>query len=181
MNEVTKITPPSGYRIERAMAAWQSARARLLNEDTDLANDEAGLQALLGDVEGDVKDILARLLRGAVHAGAMATAAADQVEAMKGRQDRYKRRAESMRATAYAIFDAIGEAKMELPDLTASIREGTLSAMIVDEAAIPDKFVEVVTTRKIDKAVILSTLRAGEEVPGAILSNGLASLSIRTK
>ena len=36
------------------------------------------------------------------------------------------------------------------PDLTASIRKGTQSAMIVDEAAIPDKFVEVVTTRKID-------------------------------
>ncbi len=129
----------------------------------------------------DVQSILARLLRGAVHAGAMATAAADQIDAMQGRRDRYKRRNESMRATAYAIMDVLDEKKIELPDLTASIRRGTQSAMIVDEAAIPDKFVEIVETRKIDKAVILSTLKSGEEVPGAVLSNGLASLSIRTK
>jgi len=178
MNE---IRPVSSYKVEQALSAWQSARSRLLSEDAELAHDEAALQLLLGDAEGDIQDILARLLRGAVHAGAMASAAADQIDAIKGRQDRYKRRAESMRATAFAILDAIGETKVELPDLTASIRKGTQSAMIVDEAAIPDKYVEIVTTRKIDKAVILSTLKAGEEVPGAFLSNGLASLSIRTK
>ena len=182
MNEIAKIgTAPSGYRIETALATWQAARSRLLNDDADLASDEAALTELLGAEEGDVRDILARLLRGAVHAAAMASAAADQIETVRGRQDRYKRRAESLRSTAYAIMDAIAEMKVELPDLTASIRRGTQSAMIVDEAAVPDKFVEIVTTRKIDKAVILSTLKSGEEVPGAVLSNGLPSLAIRTK
>jgi hypothetical protein len=55
------------------------------------------------------------------------------------------------------------------------------SALITDEAAVPDIYVEVVTTRKIDKAVILSALKAGEDVPGAVLNNGLPSLAIRTK
>jgi Gp157 protein len=176
MNDVV-----SGYRIQQALSSWQSARARLLREDAELAHDEAMLAELLGDETENVQDILARLLRAAVHATAMASAAADQIETIKGRQDRYKRRAETMRSTAYAIFDAVGTTKMELPDLTASIRRGTQSAMIIDEAAVPDKFVEIVTTRKIDKAVVLSTLKAGEEVPGCFLSNGLPSLAIRTK
>jgi hypothetical protein len=175
------IKAPGGYRIEQALSSWMSARARLLSEDAELAHDEAAMTELLGAEDGNVQDILARLLRAAVHATSMASAAADQIEAIKGRQDRYKRRVEAMRATAYAILDAIGQVKVELPDLTASIRKGTQSAMIVDEAAIPDKYVEIVTTRKIDKAVILSTLRSGEEVPGAFLSNGMATLAIRTK
>lgn len=175
------ITAPSGYKIEQALSVWQSVRARLLNEDAELANDEAGIQLLLGDADGDVRDILGRLLRAAVHAGAMAEAAGERIEAMRGRQDRYKRRAAAMRGTAFAIMDVLGETKIELPDLTASVRKGTQSAMIVDEAAIPDIFVEVVTTRKIDKGVVLSTLKSGGEVPGAVLSNGLASLAIRTK
>lgn len=172
---------PSGYRIEQAVSTWQAIRTRLLSEDAELANDEAALQLLLGDAEGDIKDIITRLLRAAVHAKNMADGAGEQIETIKGRQERYKRRAETARAGAFAILDVLGEARFELPDLTASVRKGTQSAMIVDEAAIPDKYVEVVTTRKIDKAVILSTLRAGEEVPGAFLSNGLASLTIRTK
>ena len=175
------IKVPGGYKIEQALSSWMSARARLLSEDAELAHDGAALTELLGTEDGNVQDILARLLRAAVHATSMASAAADQIEAIKGRQDRYKRRAEAMRSTAYAVLDAIGQVKVELPDLTASIRKGTQSAMIVDEAAVPDIYVEVVTTRKIDKAVILSTLKAGQDVPGAFLSNGLSSLTIRTK
>jgi hypothetical protein len=172
---------PSGYRVEQALATWQAARARLLTEDADLAHDEAALIEMLGAEDGNVQDILARLLRGAVHAGAMAGAAADQIEAMKGRQDRYKRRAESLRGTAYAVMDAIGQVKIELSDLTASVRRAAPYVQIIDEAAIPDIYVETVITRKIDKGVVASVLKSGAEVPGAVLTNGLSSLAIRTK
>jgi hypothetical protein len=52
---------------------------------------------------------------------------------------------------------------------------------IIDEAAIPDIYVETVITRKIDKGVVASVLKSGAEVPGAVLTNGLSSLAIRTK
>lgn len=170
---------PSAYKIEAALSAWQSARARILVEDLDLGKDEAALTELLGDETQDVQTILARLLRGAVHAEAMAGAAGEQIEALKGRQTRFKARGQSMRTTAFQILDAIGQKKVELPDLTASIRKGQQSALIVDEDAIPDIYVEVVTSRKIDRSVILSTLKSGQEVPGAFLSNGLDSITIR--
>ncbi len=172
---------PSGYKIEAALSAWMSARARLLQDDSDLAHDEAAITELLGDETQDVQTILARLLRAAVHADAMAEAAGERIETMKGRQSRYKTRSQSMRATAFAVLDAIGQAKVELPDLTASIRRGQQSAMIVDEAAVPDVYVEIVTTRKIDKAIVLADLKAGREIPGAFLNNGINSLTIRTR
>lgn len=178
---VREAGAPSGYKIEQAMSAWQAARARLLEGDADLARDEAALTELLGEEEADVRTILTRLLRGAVHAEAMASAASDQMEVLKGRHARYKARGQTMRQVAFNIMDVMGEKKVELPDLTASVRKGQQSAMIVDEAAVPDIYVEIVETRKPDRATILSVLKSGGDVPGTFLSNGLPTLSIRTK
>ena len=138
----------SGYKIEQAVSAWQSARSRLLAEDADLAHDEAALSALLGPEEGDVRDILARLLRGARHAASQAVAASDMAADIKAREARFKARAEAMRGTAFAIMDAIGERKIELPDLTATIRAGTVSAQITDETAIPEEYIRVTHARR---------------------------------
>src|SRR4051812_42249540 len=109
---------PSGYRIEQAVSVWQSARARLLADDGDLAHDEAALVDLLGTETGDVRNILERLLRATLHAEDMAAVASERAATIKGREARYKSRAQHMRATAFAIMDVIGERKIELPDLT---------------------------------------------------------------
>ncbi len=178
MNEISR-PPPSGYRVEQAMAAWQSARARLLSEDSALEHDQAALDDLLGDAEGDVEDVLARLLRAARDAKAMAEASAGLIEDMRARKERYQRRNEAFRSTAFAVMDALGRSKYELPDITASIRAGQPSVQIVSEDEIPDLYVELV--RKIDRQTIASVLKSGGEVPGAVLSNSLPSLSLRTK
>lgn len=171
---------PSGYRVEQALAVWFAARQRVLN-DPDLAMDEAALTDLLGEAEGDIDDVLARLLRASVHAKAMADAAGDRIDDLKARQERYKRRAQDARGTAFAIMDTLGRSKFEMADMTVSIRAGTSSVLVTDEASVPDIYVEVVTTRKVDRATILSALKSGLEVPGCELSNGLPSLAIRTK
>jgi hypothetical protein len=177
MNEISR--PPSGYRVEQAMAAWASARGRLLAEDSGLEGDEASLDELLGAAEGDVEDILARLLRAARDAKAMAEASAGLIEDMQARKARFARRTEAFRATAFAILDALGRSKVELPDLTASIRAGQPSVQITNEDEIPDLYVRV--ERHIDKAVIKSVLRSGEDVPGATLTNSPPTLTLRTR
>lgn len=169
----------SGFRIEQAMAAWQAARARLLADDADLARDEAALTDLLGPEEGEIDAILARLLRSARHAKSMADAAAELVDDMQTRKARYTRRNESLRATAFAIMDAIGQKKIELADITATIRNGQPSVIVTDEATVPDIYVR--TERKIDKATVLSALKSGLTVEGCVLSNSLPTLSIRSK
>lgn len=172
---------PSGYRIQSALTAWSAARARLLQDDPALEQDEAALVDLLGPEEGDVQDVLARLLRGAVHAESMADAAADRAQVIEKRRERYKSRAQTMRATAFAILDAVGLRKVELEDLTASVRAGTDGVQITDLDAVPDIYVETITTRRADKRTILAALKSGADVPGCERTNGLPSLSIRTK
>jgi hypothetical protein len=177
MNEISR--PPSGYRVEQAMAAWASARGRLLAEDSGLEGDEASLDELLGAAEGDVEDILARLLRAARDAKAMAEASAGLIEDMQARKARFARRNEAFRATAFAILDALGRNRFELPDITASIRAGQPSVQITDPDAVPDLYVHM--ERKIDRQTIASVLKSGGEVPGAVLSNSLPTLALRVK
>lgn len=169
----------SGYRIEQAIAAWQSARSRLLSDDADLAHDEAALTELLGAEGGNVQDILTRLLRATVHAEAMAGAAADQIEAIRGRQERYKRRAAAMRTTVFAIMDITGQKRVELPDVTVSIAAGSPSAVITDEEALPEEYVR--TKREPNKSAILADLKVGVVIAGAQLSNGTPRLMLRVK
>lgn len=173
------MTAPTGYQIERAMSAWMSARASLLTEDADLAKDEAALSAVLGSAEGDVRDILTRLLRGAKHAKSMADAADAMISDLDARRHRYKRRYDAMRSTAFAIMQELGETRFELPDLTASIAKGRPSVVITDEAAIPDEYMRV--SRAPDKSALMENLKVGEIIPGAELSNSPPTLQVRSK
>jgi hypothetical protein len=178
-NPVNEIRPPSGYKVEVALSAWHAARERLLAEDSGLEHDEAALEELLGAAEADVEEVLKRLLRAARDAKAMAEASAGLIEDMQARKARFARRNEAFRATAFAVMDALGRSKVELPDITASIRAGQPSVQIVNEEEIPDIYVHM--ERRIDKQVIASVLKSGGEVPGAVLSNSLPTLALRTR
>lgn len=175
------ITPPSGYRIEAAMSAWQSARARLLIDDADLAHDEAALEALLGTETGDVNEIITRLVLAAQHAAAMDDAAATMIENLKARRDRYKRRAEQFRASTFAVLDAMGQRRFETAAFTVSVAAGRPAAHITDEDALEDRFIKVTTERKVDRAAVLTALKDGEVIEGAMLTNSLPVLTVRNK
>lgn len=177
---MSEARPVSGYRLEQVLSTWHAARQRLLTEDPALAQDEAALIELLGPEEGEVEDILARLLRGALHASSMAEAAKDRMAVLGQRAARYKTREQYMRATAFALMDTLRRTKFEMFDLTASITPGRAGVVITDLEAVPDIYVEEKTTRVPDKATLLSALKSGAAVPGAELSNGMPNLTIRT-
>lgn len=178
---MSDVAAPSSWKVEQALSAWMAARSRLLAEDAELAHDEGALAALLGPVDGDVRDILSRLLSATQQANAMADGAAEMLANLKGRQERYKRRAEAFRGTIFAIMDATGERKMEFPHGLLSITSGRAAAVITDEDALPDRFVDVKTVRSPDRAAILVALKDGEVVDGAALANGLPVLTVRSK
>lgn len=177
---MSEARPVSGYRIQEVLSTWMSARRNLLHDDPALDQDEAALVELLGPEEGEVEDILARLIRAAIHAASMADAAKSRMTVMGQRAARYKAREQNMRATAFALMDVIGRRKFETSDFTASLTPGRVGVVVTDLEAVPDIYVEIETTRKPDKAVLLSTLKSGATVPGCELSNGIANLTIRT-
>jgi hypothetical protein len=171
---------PSGYRVQQAVSTWQSARARVL-ADEEIAHDDAALTAMLGPEDGDVRDILARLLSVAQHATKMADGASEMIADLDTRRHRYKRRAEWSRGVILAIMDVLGEKKAEFPHGTVSVRAGLPQVHPTDEDAIPDRFFKTTTVRKLDKAALLTALRDGEVIDGAEISNTAPSIVLRSK
>ena len=174
------MSAPSGWAIQQAISAWQSARARLL-QDPDLDGDETALGSLLGLETADVDALMARLVSAAQHASAMAGTAVAQIEALDARKARYKARETEARATLFAMMDALGQRRFECAQGTVSVSAGRMAAVITDETAVPDRFVETVTTRKIKRTELLAALKDGEVIDGAELANGMPTITIRSK
>lgn len=89
----------------------------------------------------------------------------DRLEAMKAKmraQLLEALRASDDRAIAFA---GIGE---------ANVVAGRTTAVVVDVGSIPDRFWK----REVDKSAIAKALRAGGDVPGAIIEEGAPSLRV---
>ena len=170
--------PPSAYRIEQAMSIADGVRRRLLADDPDLADDETALRDML-DGETDVYDLVRRMVRFSLDAASLAEAAASRADALAARRDRFKRRAESARAAAFGMLDALGNSKLADPEFTVSISPGKPGVIVTDEQALAAEFVRV--SRSPDKTAIAAALKAGQVVAGAEMANGSPVLTIRSK
>lgn len=166
------MSAPSGFAIERAMAAWQSGRAAMLASDPD----EDPAQAIRAD-DGDIMEILSRLLMVANEAAVLADGASEMIRGLKSRQDKFKRRSEQCRNTAQAVMEALGRNRVEFAHCTASIRAGKPHVVITDEDALEDRFVRI--KREPDKRAIMTAFEDGEVITGAELSNSAPILQVR--
>lgn len=173
------MTAPSAWQIEQAMSALMSGRAALLANDPDLAADEALLSEALKPEATDVYELLNRVLRAAVDARTMAEAADVRVKDLTARRDRYAKRAETLRGTAFSVMDALGLSRLELPDMTASIARGVPRPIVTNEEDIPDKYWR--TTRSIDRVAVNDAIKQGVVIPGVEVTNVLPRLQVRTK
>lgn len=171
------MSAPSAWQIEHAVAAWQATRARILAEDETLEGDEAALTALLGEEAGDIDDILARVLRSAIHASDMAKAANARAEATAARASRYSARSDTLKGAAFALMECLGRKKAEYADVSATIGKPRASVAITDETALPEEYWRI--TRTPNKAAIRDDLKAGVVIEGAILEDGLPSFTIK--
>lgn len=107
-------------------------------------------------------------------------ALAIQSKRLTERLSRFEDQAARIKA---AIHVAMGHGelrKLELPQATLSLRPVPSKAEITDESAIPAKFWKT-QEPKLDKRAVLDALKAKEDVPGAVLSNGSETISIRSK
>ncbi len=167
---------PSGYRVEQAMSAAQAVRQAILQDDPDLASDEAAMRDLL-DGETDVYDVLRRMVRFVLDAESLAAAAKDRAEKLTARKARYEKRAQLGRGAVLAMLDALGDRRFTDAEFTVTLRPGTQGVWVVDENSLPDAFVKV--TRAPEKAKIAAALKAGDKVPGAELGNGMPTIAIK--
>jgi hypothetical protein len=70
----------------------------------------------------------------------------------------------------------LGLKKLNAPDFTASIREGTPALVVIDEDEVPKTYWEPGEPRL---RFLAGDLKRGEDVPGVTLSNPEMVLSVR--
>ena len=154
---------PHGAKIERAMSAAMEAISAL--------PDDGDYGLLISTIEGesDIIEVLDQVIEHAIADGKL-------VEMARERARRIEARAARTRDVALRILEALGVSPLERPIYTASIMQ-IRKSIITDAMAVPDKFSRV----SVDMIAIGKALRAGEEVPGAELSNAEPSLRITTR
>jgi hypothetical protein len=140
-----------------------SAVGKLKAELAGYENDD-----LLASIESetDALELMDRVIEHVVADEAL-------VERGKARLKRIEARADRHRDILKAMMEQIAE-KVERPLATLSLGTGPRTAIVTDQAAIPD----VYWRRAVDKAELLKALKAGP-VQGAELSNGSTVLTIR--
>jgi len=152
--------------------------ANLVLHYPELADDEQ-LRADMIEGETEAFEFLSRVVRSIGENKALASGIADYLGELAERKSRVERRIDAFRALAFHVMQKADLRKVELPEATLSVRNGTQKVIVSDETALPDTCIKVV--RSPDKTAIKERLSAGEEVPGAFLSNGEPSISIRVK
>lgn len=154
-------------------------REQLLATYPGLAEDD---QALADTIEGetDFNALVVALIDSAEDDKAMALAIGSRIADLQARQSRIDARVEKKRSVVAAAMEAAGVRKIEEAAFTISLRNNPGKLIVTDEAAIPTEYWREKITRSIDKKSLADALAAGS-VPGADLSNGSVSLTIRTK
>ena len=163
--------------LEFAAIHYRSIRDRIRAHDPQI--DE---QTLADTVEGltDLHEIVQAIIRSAITDEALATGLKCRIADMQDRLTRLQDRASKRRQIARDVMIELDLKKLNAPDFTASIREGTPSLMVIDEDAVPKIYWEPSEPR-LRRQVLASDLKQGEEIAGAALSNPEPVLSVRTR
>lgn len=151
-----------------------------LDELTDPENDLPAevIADTLEGLQGTLEDKAIAVAQFFKNLEATAVAIRDAEQRMNQRRKAIENRVASLKTYLKESMESCGITIIESPWFTLSIAKNPAAVDILDENSLPDEFVEIVTTRKIDKTSIKKAIESGEEVPGAVLTRG-TRLAIR--
>ena len=141
-----------------------------LTEDADMLAD-----VLEGQT--DLFEVLRLLVNQDQEARLLAEAVQDSIDAMVSRKQRFKRRSEALRGMMQNLMDDAGQRKLELPEATLSVRNVPGKVIIISEDELPDGCVRI--KREPDKTAIKERITSEGGCPGATMSNGSETISVR--
>lgn len=163
--------------LEFAAIHYRAIRNRIRADDPQI--DE---QTLADTVEGltDLHEIVTAIIRSALSDESLIAALKCRIADMQGRLDRLQDRASKRRQIARDVMVELDLKKLNAPDFTVSIREGTPSLMVIDEEAVPSIYWQP-SEPHLNRQELAYELKQGAEVPGVTLSNPEPVLSVRTR
>jgi hypothetical protein len=156
---------------------YNCIRQKVMDQYHDL-DDET-----LGDtLEGitDLHEMIAAVIRSTLVDEALNAGLRIRIDDMKERLSRLDLRASKKRQLALEAMTEVGLTKLEQPDFTASARAGSPALVITAEDRVPQAY-WLPQPSRLDRHAVLSQLKRGIEIPGAVLSNPKPVLSVRTK
>ncbi len=148
----------------------------LLLEYPQLADDEELFRDML---EGNTRfnEIMDRLLIEMRDNETLSDAAAARIGKLKERQTRLTHRMNFYRSLMHRLLTVTGIQSVALAEAKVSIMKSPEKVIITDESAVPDAFMKI--TKEPNKTAIKNAIKSGTYVPGAALSNGGTTISVR--
>jgi hypothetical protein len=161
--------------LQHSLAEHEYLRQRLKAEFPD-ADEEALRVALEG--LSSLPEMLACALRSYLDDIALTAALGIRINDMHERISRFEQCAEKKRALITSVMERADVKKLAEPDFTVSFRATVHSVIITAEHETPQDFWRP-QPPLLDLQGLTAALRRG--VPGAVLSNGEATISVRTR
>jgi hypothetical protein len=148
----------------------------LLLEYPQLADDEELFRDML---EGNTRfnEIMDRLLIEMRDNETLSDAAAARIGKLRERQTRLTHRMNFYRSLMHRLLTVTGIQSVALAEAKVSIMKSPEKVIITDESAVPDAFMKI--TKEPNKTAIKNAIKSGTYVPGAALSNGGTTISVR--
>lgn len=173
---------PDGSSLPRASATVRKIGAEL-NEAMKLRQmlgEDADPALILDTIEGETNlaEACCVVLEQTVEDEILIDGLAAKIAELQTRKGRMEKSVETRRGIILMAMDKAGLQTIRSPLGTMTARPTAPKATITDEALIPARFFKP-QDPKLDRAKLAEALKAGEQVPGASLSNGGLALSVR--
>ncbi len=165
------------HDVSFAKAQYTHIRDRIRAQDPEI--DE---QTLADTVEGltDLHEIIQAVVRSALLDEALARGLKCRIADMQGRLDRLQDRASKRRQIAKDVMVHLNLKKINAPDFTVSIRDGSPSLIVINEDEVPKIYWQPGEPR-LKRQQLAEDLKQGEEIAGAELSDPEPILTVRTR
>jgi hypothetical protein len=161
-----------------AVTALETARTE---DGLILDSPEAILDALSMQERPDVEKLLFNLSLLINQAETNEETTKRRIDDLTIRRQRYGSQKVRYRRVLIDIMHELGLPAFHDAELDLSLRDGGEKVFITEAREIPERYHRSETTISYDKLAIRNAIKAGVEVPGAVLGQGDPVLTIRTK
>ena len=166
--------------LTREIQIQGEAARSLLANIRDVIGDDEEMAATAVEGETSLLEVISNAVDRTEELKAHREAIETRIKDLQTRRDRFEEQEGRIKAAVHVAMSMAELRKIELPQATLSVRAVPPKAEITDEALLPSKFWKP-QDPKLDKKAVLDALKSKEFVPGAALSNGSETLSVRVK
>lgn len=137
---------------------------------------------LLDTLEGatNLHEAIAEVARSVLLDESMIAALKLRLDNLSLRLSRFATSAATKRQAILHVMTEAGLGLLRREDMTIYTKEGVAGLQIIDEAVIPEWF-WIPQKPKLDRSKLLATLKSGDHITGAALSDPKPQLQIRSK